>query len=99
LIHLIPTGILLIILAMAWRWEWIGALVFPALGAFYIITTWGRFPWPTYLIIAGPLVLVGGLFFLGWQKHCQTTSAAGVGNPPRQFQTEPKSDHESNSNP
>jgi len=69
LMHLIPTGILLIMLAVAWRWEWFGGLFFPALGAFYIFAFWGRFSWQTYLIIAGPLVLVGVLFLLGWVKR------------------------------
>ena len=30
LIHLIPTGLILIALAIAWRWEWIGAILFAA---------------------------------------------------------------------
>ena len=69
LIHLIPTGILLLILALTWRWEWIGGLLFPALGALYIIGCWGRFSWPTYVIISGPLFLVGALFLLGWKNR------------------------------
>lgn len=68
-IHLIPTGLLLLILAAAWRWEWLGALIFPALGGFYIFGCWGRFPWMTYVIIAGPLFLLGALFLLGWMKR------------------------------
>ncbi len=78
LIHLIPTGILLILLALSWRWEWVGALIFPALGAFYVIAFWGRFPWQTYLIIAGPLVLVGVLFLLGWLQRRRVSLAAGA---------------------
>jgi len=65
-VHLIPTAILLVILATSWRWEWVGALIFPALGLFYIINFWGRFRWPTYAIIAGPLFLLGALFLAGW---------------------------------
>jgi len=79
LMHLIPTGLLLIILAVSWRWEWVGALLFPALAAFYIIAFWGRFPWQTYLIMAGPLVLVGVLFLLGWRKRHGTASAHVAG--------------------
>lgn len=78
LMHLIPTGILLIILAASWRWEWIGALIFPALGVFYIIAFWGRFSLSTYLVIAGPLMLVGVLFLIGWLKRRKTTLAAGT---------------------
>ncbi len=66
LIHLIPTGLLLVILAFTWRWEWIGGLLFPALGAFYIIAFWGRFHWAAYVILSGSLFLLGALFLLGW---------------------------------
>ena len=69
LMHLIPTGLLLIILAVSWRWEWVGGLLFPALGAFYLLAFWGRFHWSVYAIIAGPLFLLGGLFLLGWVKR------------------------------
>ena len=79
LTHLIPTGILLIILAVSWRWEWFGALFFPALGAFYIIAFWGRFSLSTYLVISGPLVLVGVLFLLGWLKRHGTASTRVAG--------------------
>ena len=78
LIHLIPTGLLLIILAASWRWEWIGALIFPALGAFYIIAFWGRFSWSTYLVIAGPLMLVGVLFLMGWLQRRKSALAPGT---------------------
>ena len=67
LIHLIPTGILLLILAFTWRWEWIGGLLFPALGAFYIVAFWGRFHWSAYLILSGSLFVLGALFLLGWK--------------------------------
>jgi hypothetical protein len=67
--HLIPTAILLLILATSWRWEWVGALIFPALGLFYILHFWGRFHWSVYPIIAGPLFLLGGLFLVGWIKR------------------------------
>ena len=32
LIHLIPTWIVLVILAISWRWEWVGGILFTALG-------------------------------------------------------------------
>ncbi len=54
----------------------IGGLLFPALGAFYIIAFWGRFHWSVYAIISGSLFLLGGLFLLSWksrrQKHTKT---------------------------
>ena len=65
-IHLIPTWIGLVILAITWRWEWVGALLFPVLGAFYIFAFRGKFVWYTYAIIAGPLFLLGVLFLLNF---------------------------------
>jgi hypothetical protein len=65
-IHLVPTWILLVILALAWRWEWIGAVAFAALGVAYIVMAWGKFEWLTYLLISGPLFLMGALFLVNW---------------------------------
>jgi hypothetical protein len=66
LIHLIPTGIILVVLAVSWRWEWVGAILFSALGVLYIVMFWGRFIWVAYLTIAGPMFLVGLLFLINW---------------------------------
>jgi hypothetical protein len=66
LMHLIPTLAILIALAIAWRWEWVGGILFAALGIFYIISMWGRFPWSVYLVIAGPAFLIAGLFLVNW---------------------------------
>jgi hypothetical protein len=67
LIHLIPTGIILVVLALSWRWEWIGGVLFIALGAWYLIALWGRFHWSAYLAISGPLFLIGVLFLINWR--------------------------------
>jgi hypothetical protein len=64
-IHLAPTWALLIVLALAWRWEWIGAVLCFALAALYV-ATFGRHHLNWSLLIAGPVVLVGALFLLGW---------------------------------
>ena len=69
LMHLIPTGILLLILALSWRWEWVGGVVFPVLGACYLFFFWGRFHWSAYAIISGSLFLLGTLFLLGWSSR------------------------------
>jgi len=66
LIHLIPTYLVIIALALAWRWEWTGAVLFTGLAVAYVVMFWGRFPWPTYLIIAGPLAVLGILFLFNW---------------------------------
>ena len=63
-IHLIPTYIVIAVLVAAWRWEWIGGVLFIFLGVLYIDTWRGH--WSAYLVISGPLFLLGGLFFLNW---------------------------------
>jgi uncharacterized membrane protein YedE/YeeE len=52
-------------LALAWRWEWIGAVVCFALAALYA-ATFGRNHLDWDLFIAGPVVVVGLLFLVGW---------------------------------
>jgi hypothetical protein len=66
MIHLIPTVVIVAVLAVSWRWEWIGGILFIFFGAFYIVSFWGRFPWVTYLVISGPLFLIGVLFLINW---------------------------------
>jgi len=66
LMHLIPTGIILIALTIAWRWEGVGGILFIALGVWYLIMFWGRFHWSAYMVISGPLFLIGILFLINW---------------------------------
>ena len=66
LIHLVPTALIIAVLVMAWRWEWVGAVLFSALGLWYLIAAWGRFHFSVYLVICGPLFLVGALFLVNW---------------------------------
>jgi hypothetical protein len=66
LMHLIPTAIILIVLAVSWKWEWVGGVLFSALGVLYLVRFWGRFHWSAYVFISGPLFLVGILFSANW---------------------------------
>lgn len=66
MIHLTPTVVIVAVLAVSWRWEWVGGILFILFGAFYIVEVWGRFPWVTYLVISGPLFLIGVLFLINW---------------------------------
>jgi len=59
----------LIVLAIAWRWEWVGAVLFCGLAVFYVVWTWGRFPFGAYLAISRPLLLLGVLFLLNWRRR------------------------------
>ncbi|RMG53063.1 MAG: hypothetical protein D6723_07740 [Acidobacteria bacterium] len=72
LIHLIPTSIVVIALLIAWRWEWIGAILFGTLAAFYMGWSWGRFPLATSLFISGPLSLIGVLFLFDWMYRARS---------------------------
>jgi hypothetical protein len=76
LIHLIPTAIILAALAVAWRWEWVGAVVFTGLSVWYLVTAWGQFPWTTYLVISGPAFLVAVLFLINWLRRAEIRSTA-----------------------
>jgi hypothetical protein len=69
--HLIPTALILVALAVAWRWEWVGALLFFALGVLYIVTMHARAQWDWYLFIAGPLFLLALLYLLGWRYRAE----------------------------
>jgi hypothetical protein len=67
--HLIPTLVILVVLVVAWRWEWVGGFLFVALGVLYITLFWEPSSLPAYLLISGPLFLDGILFLLdGWYQ-------------------------------
>jgi hypothetical protein len=70
-VHLIPTWIILGVLAITWRREWIGACLFTLLAVFYVVVAWGRFHWSAYLGISGPLTLLGILFLLNWRYRSE----------------------------
>lgn len=72
LIHLVPTYLVLIAVAIGWRWPWMGGLLFFALGALYLVVA--PVQWSAYLVITGSLALIGLLFLLGW--------ATGRASPP-----------------
>jgi hypothetical protein len=69
--HLIPTALIVVALLVAWRWEWVGAVLFFGLGVLYIVTVHDRASWDWYLFIAGPLFLVGLLFLLNWRYRAE----------------------------
>ena len=69
MMHLIPTAILIAVVAVSWRWEWVGGVLFPGLGIFYLVSFWGRFPWSVYALISGPLFLLGVLFLMNWRQR------------------------------
>jgi hypothetical protein len=62
MVHLIPTYIVVVALIVAWRFEVVGGALLILLAGWYVIETWDRFPHGTALVIAGPLLVAGGLF-------------------------------------
>ena len=73
-LHLIPAFVLIVVLILAWRWEWIGATLFAAAGVVYVALVLGRPLAPAIkvnwiLTIAGPTFLVAALFLANWLKR------------------------------
>lgn len=73
-IHLVPAFVVLAILALAWHWEWIGAVFYSFAGLLYVaLTTSLTMPPATrlnrILFIAGPAFVIALLFMANWLKR------------------------------
>jgi hypothetical protein len=79
--HLMPTFLVVVLLAFAWRWDLIGVIAFAGLAIAYIVLMWGRFPWVTYAAISGPLLLMSLLFWFSWRQRVGARTAGQ--QPPR----------------
>ncbi|MBD3385561.1 hypothetical protein GF407_11625 [candidate division KSB1 bacterium] len=66
IIHLIPTFVILLILYLAWRREWVGSVFFALLGIFYIIMTKLGMDILAYIFISGSLFVIALLFLWAW---------------------------------
>jgi hypothetical protein len=66
-IHLIPTAFIVVVLAVSWRWEWVGGILFVAIAILYMIGARHHPSW--VVLISGPLFLVGALFLLNWLRR------------------------------
>ena len=76
--HLIPALLVVATLLAAWRWEPVGGILFVALGIAYLVTAWGRFHWSAYVVISGPLFLLGVLFVIDWLYRSRHRTTAGT---------------------
>jgi hypothetical protein len=74
LIHLIPTWALLIVVALAWRWEWVGTIFLTAWAIGYLLMASG-FPPSVYLMMSGLPFMLGLLFWLNWRYRTELRSA------------------------
>lgn len=77
IMHNIPVFILLVLLIVAWKHEWLGAFVFILAGVLYIVQLlisilrsppyqWYMLSWA--LMISGPSLLIGILFLINWRQ-------------------------------
>ena len=64
-IHLAPVVVLLAVVAVSWRWEWVGGVVFTCLAAGYGYFARDHISW--ILGISVPLLLVGLLYLWSWR--------------------------------
>ena len=71
LIHLVPVYMVVFVLVVAWKREWIGAILFPALAVLYVVLSGGRQHWSAYAAISGSLIVIGVLFLLNWKYRVQ----------------------------
>ncbi|NLG26827.1 MAG: hypothetical protein GX557_02895 [Chloroflexi bacterium] len=75
-IHMIPTALIIVALILAWRWEWVGAILFAALGIGYFVMTGMREHWSAYVAIAVPLFVIAVLWLLAWRRRALSEGAA-----------------------
>lgn len=69
--HLIPVFIILIVLAVSWKNEWIGGVLYISLALIYIFASIGKFHFSVFWVIPLPLIVVGVLFIIGWFKRTE----------------------------
>ena len=77
-IGLLPAAIVAAILAVAWRWEWLGAALF-ALAALCYAWSWTVPPrhmqWVATAAISGPLLVIAALFLANWIERAKLRTA------------------------
>jgi len=66
--HLVPTFVIVFFIIIAWKREWIGAILFLGLAIFYIIIFWSELDFVILLIIPLPLLICSILYFLSWEQ-------------------------------
>jgi hypothetical protein len=66
LVHLLPSLALLACLLLAWRRDWLGAALFAAWGAWFLVEAGGTRAQYYDLVLPGVSFLIGVLFLLGW---------------------------------
>ncbi len=68
-IHLVPSFALLAALIVAWRWEWVGTLLFTAFAVFFAAIVRSNVAGKSMFVI--PCLLTAGLFLMNWLKRAE----------------------------
>jgi glycerol-3-phosphate acyltransferase PlsY len=71
--HVAPTLVLLAIVGISWRYEWVGAIAFTSLAIAYAYFARDHASW--IVAIAAPLLVVGLLFYWSWRHHEELRTA------------------------
>jgi ABC-type molybdate transport system permease subunit len=67
-LHLIPTIIILILVFVAHKRPYIGAIIFAVLAITYIITGWTVMHWSAHVLIAGPLLVISFSYIIAYKS-------------------------------
>jgi len=73
-LHLAPVLALFAVVAVSWRWEWLGGLVFTCLAAAYAYFARDHVSW--IVCISVPLLIVGLLYLWSWLSGRRFQSGA-----------------------
>jgi hypothetical protein len=68
-IHAAPAIVMIVLLVLAWRWEWVGTLAFGAAALYmlrFVIGGW-KFDFGNLLLFVLPMSLIASLFWLNWR--------------------------------
>jgi len=68
-LHCIPTVIVLLLVVIAHKRPYLGAIIFGVLALTYIITGWSGMHWSAHLLIAGPLMLMSILYIIAYKSN------------------------------
>ena len=77
-VHVAPVLVLLVIVGISWRWEWVGGLVFPGVAAAYAYVARDHVSW--VLVVSAPLLIVGLLYLWSWRRHSSYLAPSSPGN-------------------
>src|SRR3990167_2131675 len=67
--HLLPSFVLLVAIALAWKYDILGVIIFFGFAVLYVIWAGLDRPWTWYAFVSGPSALIGILYFVSWVRN------------------------------